>query len=221
MTTPPKSVFDQPDAAPLTPRRAAAGIRASAATTAGSSAIHAGSRRCSSPKCGSGSRYYGIRPLLVALHDRRARAAAAFGFDRTHGVVHRRHLRGDRLPRVAARRLDRRPLARTAPRDLVRRGAHRARPPLDRVCRRLGRPSVLPRTHPHRASAPVCSSRTSRPSSAISIPKAARDATRAFRSSTWASTPAPSSARSSPAPWASASAGTAASAPPASACSSD
>ena len=148
--------------------------------------------------------YYGIRPLLVlfmtaALAQRRIRLRSRPTASAIVGIY-----AASRVSRVAARRLDRRPMARTATRDLVRRRAHRARPPLDRAVGDLRAPGVLPRPDPHRHRAPGCSSRTSRRSSAISIPKAARAATPASRSSTWASTSARSSRRSSPASSASA-----------------
>ena len=93
--------------------------------------------------------YYGIRPLLV-LFMTAALARGGFGFIAPDRVRHRRHLRGQRLPRLAARRMDRRPLARTAARHLDGRRVHRARPPLDRAVRRLRALDLLPRPHPHR-----------------------------------------------------------------------
>ena len=126
------SCSTSPKPAPLThdvpPSRSMA-VRAIAA----SSAIRADSRRCSSPRCGSGSRSTGsarcsIAFMIVALSD-----GGVFGFDRATARRDPRHLRGVGLPHVAARRLDRRPMARTAARDLVRRRAHRARPSLHRA----------------------------------------------------------------------------------------
>ena len=64
--------------------------------------------------------YYGLRPLLI-LFMTAALANGGFGFDARPGLGDRRHLRGIGVSRVAARRLDRGPAARSAARDLHRR----------------------------------------------------------------------------------------------------
>src|SRR6476619_4183619 len=56
-------------------------------------------------------------PAPRAVHDRRARARW-LRLRSPDGVGDRRHLRGERVSRVAAGRLDRRPLARSQARDL-------------------------------------------------------------------------------------------------------
>ena len=100
---------------------------------------------------------------------------------------------------VAAGRLDRRPAARPAARDALRRRPHRLRALLDRHC--LVRAEQTPffvGPRPDRARHGPAQAEHLARSSATCTRRTARGATRASRSSTWASTSARSSASSSP-----------------------
>ena len=155
------------------------------------SAIPAASPPCSSPRCGSASPTTACARILVLFLVGARRPGRAGHRDSTASAIYGLYISGTHLPARAVRRLDRGPAHRRAARGVVGRHPHHGR---QRAARARRTAAVLPRPRGHRLRRGPAQAEHQRASSRSSIPKAARAATPASPSSTWASTSARSSA---------------------------